>query len=467
LGSIFNAILGGGGNAQPQGSFNLGSIANILTGNGNRNSASLASFLTPAFNPAASGGSGGALSLASFFGGGSGGGGLAALLNSPLSAPPSVSSGGAFGFSGQLLNTLSNAGRTQQQGGLAGLLSKITGGNGQQGFLGKILGGLTGGGAVSLLPALLGAGLGASLGGQSGLGQILGGLGGSAVGLGVAFGASVFSAGGGLAAASLAALGPAALIGAPLLVAAFLLGRAKQRRQDESTSGDALQQAVDSIHDLRDQIKNDQVQLSADQARKVLESDILQPFIAVINQLKTRSVRESRLAHQVPDLRNLFEREILPEIEAQKIRIRTGKTAGSFRNIVPEFAQSGVVPGVYRGFDDVHVMAHPGEMFLNRQHQAMIAALAGGDIFRKVGVPDAPAFSAQGVQTFANSGTVVQSLITPSGGNSGPIEITIESFEMNITEEQAGKIVFKGVRTSTGQGAIFKTVKDGRKAKEF
>src|SRR5205085_2026874 len=181
------------------------------------------------------------------------------------------------------------------------------------GFAGNFLAG----GAVSLLPALLGVGLGAGVGGQSGLGRILGGIGGGAVGLGLSFGASVFGASGLLGPSLLAALGPAALIGAPLLVAALLLGRAAARRRDEATSGDSLQNAINAIHALTKSANRGEL-TSVSEAEKQFKQ-IYDQLKTETLALKTKSVRESRLAHQLdptgarPDsIRHLFNTETLP-----------------------------------------------------------------------------------------------------------------------------------------------------------
>src|SRR5262249_7638143 len=223
--------------------------------------------------------------------------------------------------------------------------------------------------------------LGPRIGGTWTLRRILGGIGGGAVGLGVAFGASVFGAGGGFASAALAALGPAALIGVPLLVGAFFLGRASQRRKDEAASGEFLTQAITAIQNLKRAVSLDQV--DGGQARSIFESQILGTFIQQISGLQTKSVRESRLTNQVRDLRKVFEDEVGPEILAQRQR----KLVNA--RLVPEFALGGIVPGFDRGFDSVTALLRPGEMVLTRAQQGAIAMMAGEGVFQAAGVPDA------------------------------------------------------------------------------
>ncbi|MCL5444408.1 hypothetical protein M3M44_09155, partial [Lactobacillus johnsonii] len=85
-----------------------------------------------------------------------------------------------------------------------------------------------------------------------------------------------------------------AIAGGALLVGALLLGRARQRKRDEKSSGDSLQDAVNQIKDVRKQVESNELTLNVSQARELFSSQILQPFIAQISQLKSKSVRESR-----------------------------------------------------------------------------------------------------------------------------------------------------------------------------
>lgn len=392
-------------------------------------------FTTPSFNPNA--GRGGLL-----------GNVLGSIFSSNLTAPTSVSNAGGLPAGRTFPVPLSSPPVLSPA---TGVLSQALG---SRNFLSRIFGALTGGGAVSLLPALAGIGLGAGLGGQSVLGQLLGGAGGAAVGLGIAFGSAVFGAGGGLGAAALAALGPAALIGAPLLIGALLLGRAKQRRADEAASGDFLTEAINSIRSLKAQVERDQI--AGEDARRVFETEILQTFIAQINTLKTRSVRESRRTNQVRDLRNLFEKEVAPAIAAQKLRQETvGK-------LLPEFAFGGFVPGIDRGFDSVLSLLRPGEMVLTVQHQQKIQQLAGADIFGRVGVPGAavptpgalPAFAAGGIAPRLVSATA-ESLVID-------LDITV-----GMSESGAEELFVAGARSRSGQQVLVNINRKAQKNREL
>lgn len=76
-----------------------------------------------------------------------------------------------------------------------------------------------------------------------------------------------------------------------MLIGAFFLGRAAQRRRDEEQSGIWLQQAVDAIFQLKEQALGGGV--NEQQARQVFEAQILSPFVAQIQTLRTESVRRS------------------------------------------------------------------------------------------------------------------------------------------------------------------------------
>jgi hypothetical protein len=311
------------------------------------------------------------VNLAQAFAGGGGGG---------LAAPPSVTSqiasqffnpGGPFAPAQNATGIFANG---AFGAGLAG---------GGRGILSGVLNKVFGGGAVSPFPALLGGQLGAGLGGQSLAGNILGAIGGGAVGLGLSFGASVFSAaGGGLGAlgpAALAALGPAALIGAPLLVGAILLGKAAQRRKDEEASGQFLTQALQGIEQLASGIATDQIEGA--QARALFDTQILGTFKQQISGLKTKSVVQSRLTNQVRDLEGVYQSRITPLIEAQQKRHADAvRFAEIDRRLVPQFAIGGISGGGL-------AILHPNEMVLTVRHQQAIQAMAGSDVFNRAGVP--------------------------------------------------------------------------------
>jgi hypothetical protein len=304
-------------------------------------------------------------------GGGAAAGGIGNIFRTPSTFPSQIAQ--AFAGGGAIAAPGSISGQTPTGifangafaaglaggGGSGGGAIGAAGGIGRIPGLSRILGGVFNrvfaGGAVSAFPALLGAQLGAGLGGQSTLGRILGGIGGSAVGLGVGFGSAVFGAGGGLAAASLAALGPIALIGAPLLIGAIFAGKAAQRKKDEEASGQFLTQALQAIDQLAAGITSGQI--AAGQARSIFDTQILNPFKQQISGLKTKSVRESRLTNQVRDLEDQYQIRIQPLI-AQQIQRRELSS-----KLIPEFATGGRMP-----FDG-WARLHAGELIINSRQQ--------------------------------------------------------------------------------------------------
>jgi tape measure domain-containing protein len=406
---------------------------------------------TPPFNPGASGSGGIFGALGSLFGGG---------ISAPASAsgriigtPPFNPSAGGFGVGG----IFTQSGALAGGGGLFGnLLSGI-------GF------GLKPGSASGSLAAglpLLGASFGSLAGGSSGLGRILGGAGGAALGVGLTAAPSLLS---GTVLAPLFSNPITAIIGGGLLVGglvAGLVGGAKQRKRDEEASGDMIRQAEEGINQIILAIRNNQI-VGLDQARGVFESQVLANFQAQISQLKTKSVRESRLTNTVASLRNNFETRIPPEIEAQQKRLqeeedRRIRQDDAFRRQIPEFARGGIVPGIDLGFDSVMALARPGEMFLTRGQQSAIRALAGGDVFSRVGVPG----SGQQIgsaQAFANGGTVQR----VSGQDSDePIEISL-NVTVGMSQSGAEEIAITGMSTNNGRRVIINQINAARLGREL
>ena len=385
---------------------------------------------------------------------GGGTGGIQSLFQNLLSggtfsAPASISLPGIGGTAG--INPNIGQGGFGAAGaglGQAGALAQLFKGIG----FGKAPGS---GGALAGLAPLLGVSLGSSLGSDT-LTKILGGVAGGLLGVGLTAAPAIIGAGGALS-GSLGFLAPlfsnpiTVIAAAAALPAIFLLGRARQRGRDERSSGNFLQDAIDSIRELRKQVSSDQI--DGTQARSTFNNEILATFIQQINTLKTKSVRESRLKNQVADLKKLFEDEVGPEIELQKTR------AKRLVQLVPEFANSGVVPGIYRGVDDTLVRAHAGEMFLNRNHQQQIARIAGGDVFQRVGVPDAPSFDRGGTQTLQFGGTV-----QGGGQTAGPLVINVGEVRLMVSPDDATQILFIGARTDDGQEVIVNAGRAGRRS---
>lgn len=406
-------------------------------------------FGTPPFNPAAGGGGGSVFggvfqNLGSIFSGGGGGIGVPVSASTPpfnpgfTSGPPGVSGGGLGGILGNL-------------GNLGNLFKGI-------GF--GLPGGSTRGGLAGALP-LLGIGLGSSLGGSSLFGNLLGGIGGGLLGIGLTAAPAGLGALGFLA--PLFSNPITAAIGAALLPVAFLFGKAKQRRADEKSSGDALTDAIHSIEQLGRDVASDQVD-GAD-ARQIFEDQILATFIAQINQLKTKSVRESRLTNQVRDLRNLFEIDVTPQIVAQQARIaRLEKANEVSSKLLPEFAVGGVVPGLDRGFDSVMAMLRPNEMVLTLGQQAMVKAIGGGDIFSIAGVPGA-APDAGGAQAFAGGGRARFA----SGADASDFGVVIENLTVGFGMSQSGaeEIFVRGGSGSRGRSVTVNNVRSARTNREL
>lgn len=384
--------------------------------------------------------------LGGLFGGG-GGGGIGGIFRTPstfpaalaaasggggISAPPSVSQSGFGG----ILSSIFGGGGGGGSAASTGVSQALSGG----GFsFGGLLGGL-----ASAAP-LLGLGLGSGLGGTSKLGNVFGAIGGGAIGLGLSFGAGVFGAGGGLAAASLAALGPIALIGAPLIVGAILLGKASQRHKDEEAAGTFQRQAMDSLANLKAAIAGDQIDGS--QARQIFESQILGTFVQQINTLKTKSVRDSRLKNQVQDIRNVYEAIIPPEITAQVARRQTSASnAITQSKLIPEFATGGTTIGGL-------ALLHPGEKVVNLTQQSRMRAMAGADVFERAGVPginQSGRFDAGGTQ----------------GSGGLPIEINLQA-QVVIGKGDATRIVVIGASTPQGRAVTVKNVGDAKINREL
>lgn len=353
----------------------------------------------------ATGGFAGGGGAASILGGGSGGGGLLGALSSALgggiSAPRSLSLGGL-----PIAPNIPIPGAAQLGGG-GGFGSLLGGLGGGLGSLFKGIGfgkaGGSGGALAGALP-LLGLSLGASVGTDR-LTSIIGGVGGAALGIGLSAAPGIIGAGGALS--GLGFLAPlfsnpiTAIAGGVALVGALLLGRARQRRRDEKSSGDALQDAVNQIKDVRKQVESNELTLNVSQARELFNNQILQPFIAQISQLKSKSVRESRLKNQTVDLKNLFEKEVIPAVQAQKAK------QGINDKLIPEFAFGGIVPGrPTPGIDSVLARLSPGEMVLTTSHQAALQSIAGRNVFQSIGVPNAGESVGDGSTAFARGGFV-------------------------------------------------------------
>lgn len=438
LGGIFSG-LGGGGQASGGGG-GFGGFLNAIFGGGG----------------AASGGGG------TFAGGGGLGslGGLGGLIksftgggSSSLTAPAAISLPTANVIRATPTGINATTGAPIFGGGvssLAGLFKGI-------GF-GQAPG--TGGAIAGALP-LLGLSLGSSLGGQSGLGRILGAAGGGLLGIGLsAAPAALAGATSGLGAATAALFSNpiTAVVGGALLVGALLLGKAKQRKADEALVDTYWVEYMNTTKDLTTKVQADQID-GAQALQQALASR--QEAINLISQIKTKSVRESRLAHQIPDVDRLFLEPLKQAIEEQKKR---GKT---IKSIIPEFATGGIVPGLDLGFDSVLALLRPNEVILNLAQQARLQALAGNDIFARAGVPGFGSANSQqtsgGVPAFALGGIAEARPIAPVAGVGAiNLDVTLE-----IGEDDVTKLFVNGAQTADGQKVTINTVKTGRKFREL
>jgi hypothetical protein len=357
------------------------------------------------------GGLGGGTFGGSIFGGGASGGGIGVA---------SSISGGGFGGP---FSSVANA--AAQKLGVFG-----AGTAGAGGLFGGI-GGLAG----IAGPALLGGLLGSGLGGKSTGGRILGAIGGGIAGIGAAAGIAVGLAGGGILAGALAATG-FGLLALPFLVGAIYLGKAKQRRQDEQLADSIWVEEREQVRQLIQAVNSDRIDggSALAQAQALRSSTVSQ-----LSQIKTKSVRESRLQNQLRDLDNGVVAELRAAVERQARR------RGVQGGLVPEFAGGGYVQGVDRGYDSVLARVRPGEVILNKQQQSMVQSRAGYRIFEDVGI-----------QQFQNGGRVSPA---PAAAQSLHVNIVVEGDAQAVL----GNLIVRGVETSSGQRAIVSVIKNGRK----
>lgn len=407
--------------------------------------------LTRLIGPLFGGGGGGGVGLA-----GSGGGLLGGLLfggggGGGFATPPFVAGGGSGGGLGGLFGGLVGgigklfgfgSGGSSTGSGLVALSDvKVTGGLDYSGFLKRGLpvpGGATGGlkgilGGAAL--PLLGASLGGLVGGQSLTGSILGSIGGALGGLVIGASTGLIGGSAGSLFALSGALGPIAAVAAPLLLlGGFFLGRAKQRRQDEQLADSYWSDAGKQIAELTRQVNADRID-GAEALSRAYE--LRAQAIAQIQTIKTRSVRESRLAHQIPDLDRVYIEPLKAAVEAQ------AKRRGIDERLKPTYATGGLVPGAFDGRDDVVVRVSRGEAILN---PFQIARLGGPDAMRAAGVPG-----------FA-TGAMISGGQLPTVSSSQVVIETL-NIELSIGEEDVTRIFLAGGRTKAGRELVVRNVR--------
>ncbi len=181
-----------------------------------------------------------------------------------------------------------------------------------------------------------------------------------------------------------------------------------------------MQRAVDAIGELRKQAEAGKL-LDVKQAQTIFDSQILATFISEINQIKTKSVRESRLANQVPDLKNLFKSTVIPAIE-QAI-----KNNEIFKKQIPEFATGG---HTREGL----AYLHDGEVVLNSRQ----------------------------TQPIANS-TPVVNVPGEFGGSGGPVQVTVNLSGLQVTQDGAVNVLEIAATSSDGRAVIVNVIKDDKK----
>jgi hypothetical protein len=242
-----------------------------------------------------------------------------------------------------------------------------------------------------------------------------------------------------------------------LLVGASLLGKAKQRKQDEELSGQYLTQALQAIDELALGVSSGQIPGS--QARQLFETNILGTFRQQISALKTRSVVESRLTNQVRDLQKVYDSRIPPLIAEQERKARdAARFAAIDSRLIPQFAGGGTVPGIDRGYDSVPAMLRPGEVVLNRVQQNRVMQMAGPGVFDRAGVPRAPIYTG-GAQAMQVGGYAQQS----GSGQPTPVEFYID---FQVTEKGAQAIVRQGLNGREGQHLILSKVQRAKRNRE-
>jgi hypothetical protein len=257
--------------------------------------------------------------------------------------------------------------------------------------------------------------------------------------LGAAFGTAVGLAGGGILAGALAATG-FGLLAAPFLIGAVLLGKAKQRRADEEAADAIWVSEREQVRELIAAVNADRI----DGASALAQAQALRGQTVIqLQQIKTKSVRESRMTNQLRDLDNT----VIAELRAAVNRQATRRANASF--LVPEFGTGGYIPGIDRGYDSVLAAVQPGELVLNRRQQLAIQSKAGPHVFEDVGVGRG--------QSYQSGGFV-------SGGGGGMNVVIV--FEGDAAEI-AQSLVVRGVNTSGGQRAIVNVIKSSQRNGEL
>lgn len=347
----------GGGSGSRQGGGILGGLLNGIFGGG---ATGIGPGGTPTFNLSGTTG-------LSTGGGPMGGSGLGGALGSRGLGALSGGSGGSGGFDSRT-GTYSNAGGRGFSsifgGGLQGTLTGI-------GSIGTVLGGAIGGRAGGFLSNI---GSGVALGAQ--IGSIIPGIGtaiGAVVGGAIGFFSSLFG-------------------GDPKRK------RDKREKLPELNRGftDAMQQLRDLIRDVRTlRVDPD----SAISRAQELRTQIASGFGIQFESKKYRKQAQTLIRQRTAEADTLIE-------ELRRVAEVSRAAGERQRRIIPEFASgvyispafmrqladyrrqiNGMIPGRFRGQDNVPAMLSPGEMVLNPAQQERTRRAAGFDVFRSAGIP--------------------------------------------------------------------------------
>lgn len=449
--SLGNASLPTTGGAQPAGGFNLGSI------------------------------------IQSIFGGGSspsGGGNLGNRIG--INSPYVLNAGGAvvnqlFSPSGspihELAQTIGSQFARDRLQSPDPVYSNKAGGPGDagRGLVSSAAGSILKGGNFSLagigkslgaMAPLLGLSLGSSLGGQSILGNILGSAGGLLGGL---VAASVTGAIGGSLGGLFAlsgALGPAAIVAAPLLlIGAYLLGRNKQRRADETTRNQLSLDSFAQIEELIKQVNQDKLD---GQSALAQAASVRQNYLTTANSLKDTKTRNIA----IKDVSRVDDRirQLQTAVTQQETRLDTSKklTAEFATGVYMDSAfaaqygdfkrRNGMLPGQFTGRDTLPSMLAMGEMVLNPKQINRVINVAGFDPFKYAEIPNYQ--PKQGMQGFAAGVNFAPPASFTPVQPAGSSNYDREPDEISIAIEIDGfeKVVDARIRSKKNRDYIFTAV---------
>lgn len=361
------------------------------------------------------------------------------------------------------------AGALQSTGVFGSLLTKLgikkSGTAGAAGAGSGVLGGL------ALAAPFLGLSLGVGVGGQSTAGKIVGGLGGLLAAGGIAGSLLGFTGTAGALIGAGASTGFAAsaaaffsnpitaVIGGALLVGSYFLGKAKQRKADEKLVDTYWVEYMNRLKELTSQVNADRLQ--GDTALEQAAQSRAEA-VGLISQIKTKSVRESRLANQIPDVDRLFLEPLKDAVERQR------KRQGRVNQLIPEFATGGIVPGIDRGHDSVLAMLRPKEVVLNQVQQTRIKEIAGADVFAQArvpgfGLPDSSK-TINSLPAFETGGRV--NVIERFAATVGREDRLVLDINYSLTTKESGDIVEAGFSTERGRGIAVRTRRRNRLNRE-